>query len=368
MTRSLSAHIAGIGCVTPLGCDPGEIRRRIGNSEHAAIVEMKNPETGRVFPAAPVPPASVAHLNREPRLRRASSISLFAAAAGKAALADAGVDLTPEFRSRMAIVFGVSSGGVQYTRRYYSQVVKEGANAASPLLFPETVYNAPASHLAAMLGVDGATYTVVGDGTVGLQALHFGAQLLETREASHVLVVAAEELDWILLEAHREWRLIGQDGRSLPHTLPHTGALLSEGAAAVLLARGGGRATVHSSHGRTFFAKKEAASAMGGVLAQYAAFAPVDLVVSGGNGTWADDAIAAGVEKYFSATRQPWMTPKAHLGEALGAGALLQLVLGVDALGDAGGGRALVAAVGWNQQAAAAVVECNTVASRRPTG
>ncbi|MEQ1853298.1 MAG: hypothetical protein ABMA01_17095, partial [Chthoniobacteraceae bacterium] len=119
---------------------------------------------------------------------------------------------------------------------------------------------------------------------------------------------------------------------------------------------------------RTFFAKKDAASAMGEVLAQHAAFAPVDLVVSGGNGTWADDAIAAGVEKHFVAARPPWMTPKAHLGEALGAGALLQVVLGADALGEAGGGRALVAAVGWNQQAAAAIVERNAVASRRTAG
>ncbi|MEI6736711.1 MAG: GNAT family N-acetyltransferase [Actinomycetes bacterium] len=86
-------------------------------------------------------------------------------------------------KPRLAIVFGVSSGGVQYTRRFYEQIVKQGANAASPLLFPETVYNAPASHLAAMLGVDGATYTLVGDGTVGLQALEFGAQLIAAAEA-----------------------------------------------------------------------------------------------------------------------------------------------------------------------------------------
>jgi hypothetical protein len=43
-------------------------------------------------------------------------------------------------------------------------------------------------------------------------------------------------------------------------------------------------------------------------------------------------------------------------------------VLGADALGDAGGDRALVAAVGWNQQAASAIVERNAVASRRTAG
>jgi 3-oxoacyl-(acyl-carrier-protein) synthase len=359
----LTANIAGVGCVTPLGATPGEVRRRMDAGECAAIVLRKNPETDRMFPAAPVPSSLVAHLGREPRLRRASSISLLAAAAGRAALDDSGLDFSESTRSRLAIVLAVSSGGVHYTRRFYEQVVKEGANAASPLLFPETVYNAPASHLAAMLGLDGPTYTVVGDGTVGLQAVHFGAQLLAAREADFVLVVAAEELDWILLEAHHEWRLVSTEGRCVPHSRPRTGALLAEGAAAVLLARDGGRARVSCSGGGTCFARREAPGVMAAVLAPFVASGGVDLVVSGGNGTWADDAIASGVEKCFPAAPRPWMMPKAHIGESLGAGALLQLALGMDAMAGRAGGRALVAAMGWSQGAAAAVIECGAVAS-----
>ena len=69
---------------------------------------------------------------------------------------------------RIALIFAVSNGGVTYTKRFYHEIVGTGAQAASPLLFPETVFNAPASHLAAILGVTGATYTLVGDGAVGL--------------------------------------------------------------------------------------------------------------------------------------------------------------------------------------------------------
>ena len=353
------ARISGIGCVTPLGSSPCEIRQRIANGERAAITQVTNPETGRIYSAAMVPPESVAHLNREPRLRRASTISLLAAAPGKAAMADSGMELTAALRSRLALVFGVSSGGVQYTRRFYEKVVKEGAGAASPLLFPETVYNAPASHLAAMLGVDGATYTVVGDGTAGLQALHFGAQLLATGEADHVLVVGAEELDWVLLEAHRAWRLLAQDGNARPHSKPLTGALLAEGGAAVLLSREAGRATVHVEEGRTCFSRKGAPQAMSKVVGRFAAFAPVDVIVSGGNGTWVDDAIAFAVERHFSNARLPQITPKAHVGEAIGAGALLQVAMAVDAVEHLDARRALVAAMGWNQQAAAALIEGN---------
>ena len=353
----MKAGISGIGCVTPLGSSPGEIRQRSGNGERAALTQVTNPETGRNYSAALVPPESVAHLNREPRLRRASTISLLAAAAGKAAIADSGMELSAEFRSRLALVFGVSSGGVQYTRRFYEKVVKEGASAASPLLFPETVYNAPASHLAAMIGVDGATYTVVGDGTVGLQALHLGTQLLATGEADHVLVVGAEELDWILLEAHRVWRLLARGGNARPHSRPHTGALLAEGAAAVLLSREAGRATVHVEEGSTCFSRKDAPEAMSEAVGRFSSFAPVDVIVSGGNGTWVDDAIAFAVERHFPKTRLTQITPKAHVGEAIGAGALLQVAMAVDAVEHLDARRALVAAMGWNQQAAAALIE-----------
>ena len=74
------------------------------------------------------------------------------------------LEVTPEIAARTAVVFAITDGGVLYTRKFYEQIVKQGANSASPLLFPETVYNAPASHLAAQLGIDGASYTLVGDG------------------------------------------------------------------------------------------------------------------------------------------------------------------------------------------------------------
>ena len=66
------------------------------------------------------------------------------------------------------MVFAICSGGVNYTRRFYHEIVTQGANGASPLLFPETVYNAAASHLAALLGLNGQSYTLVGDSSVGL--------------------------------------------------------------------------------------------------------------------------------------------------------------------------------------------------------
>jgi hypothetical protein len=360
----ISSWIAGLGCVTPLGSSPAEVWQRLAAGEKAPATEVTNPETGRRHLAALVPPAATAHLAREPRLRRSSAISLLAAAAGQSALAASGLTLTDAVKSRLAVVFGVSSGGVQYTRRFYEQVVKQGANAASPMLFPETVYNAPASHLAALLGVDGATYTLVGDGSVGLQALHFGAQLLALGDADHVLVVAAEELDWILLEAHRDWRLT-TDGKN-------PGALLAEAAAAVLLTRDPTDLRVHTTPGHPFTSRQEAPAALDTVLRSLQSHAPVDLTISGANHTWIDPILTAALAHHFP-TPQPALTPKLQLGEALGATALLQVLLAAAALKapapatknspapfsekSPSSRRAVIATLGWNQHASGAIVE-----------
>ena len=74
-------------------------------------------------------------------------------------------------------------------------------SAASPALFPETVYNSPLSHVASVLGINGAAYAVVGDETAWLEALRVGATWLALDQVDGVVVVAAEEIDIISVEA-----------------------------------------------------------------------------------------------------------------------------------------------------------------------
>ena len=193
-------------------------------------------------------------------------------AAALGALADAGIALTPELAARTAIVMAVSDGGVVYTRRFYEQIVKQGANAASPLLFPETVYNAPTSHLAAQLGLDGAYYTLVGDSTVGLAALKMAEQLLALGGVDRCVVVACEEVDWILCEAYRDWRLSGDAA--------------CRGSRARLSLTRDASLGVRTHAGVPFFRRRDAGAALDRVLAELVHDGPIDLVAgSCANGT-----------------------------------------------------------------------------------
>jgi 3-oxoacyl-(acyl-carrier-protein) synthase len=342
----MSVRIAGLGWVTPHGAELAGVWQRIVRREPAPHSTIRHPATGRDLLCARIPQASLDHLARHPRLRRSSVISYAAVAAGLAALADAGLATPP---GGAALIFAIGDGGVIYTRRFYEQIAREGAHAASPLLFPETVHNAPASHLAAQLGVDGATYTLVGDATVGLAALKMAGQLLDLGAAAHCIVVGCEEIDWILCEAYREWRLAATPAH------PERGALLAEGAAALVLTRQGRRAQCEVHAGVPFFRRTEAAAALDRVLADLAPHAPFHAVVSCRNHTFIDAIESAALRKH--APDAQVYAPKETLGEALGAGALQQVLAATLALEAEDVRRILVPVIGWNQQASGAVIE-----------
>src|SRR5438876_8013322 len=233
----MSLSIAGMSWVTPLGSNVNDVWQRLVAGEAASIEILENEQNGARYLVRRVPATTMAHLPPHARLRRASAISRFAAAAGLAALAEA---KTPPSLDRIALVFAISNGGVIYTRRFYAEIVKSGAQAASPLLFPETVFNAPASHLAAILGITGASYTLVGDGAVGILALKMAEDLMTNPELDRCLVVGAEEADWLLCDAYRKWRLLRAKPPIEPFAQRAKGMILSEGAGAVLVARVGG--------------------------------------------------------------------------------------------------------------------------------
>src|SRR6202047_4275110 len=183
------------------------------------------------------------------------------AAAAYDALADAGFQADEPLGARRAVLYAICSGGVNYTRRFYHELITQGVNAASPMLFSETVYNAPASHLAALLKLDGESYTLVGDCAVGLSALHFAAQLLVNQPPLELcVVVGTEEADWILSDAFNSWRMVTRNS-DFEVFGKLQGTIFGEGAAAIVLGRTHGIPVVRSGPGLSFFSRKDALAA-----------------------------------------------------------------------------------------------------------
>ena len=324
----MSLAIAGMGWVTPLGSGVDSVWERLLHGDEASTTTISEEFGQRSYNVFRVPESALrgaAH----PRLRRASAISRFAAGAGLEALRAARVKLDTQHAERTALVFAISNGGVIYTKRFYRDIVNEGAQSASPLLFPETVFNAPASHLAAILGISGATYTLVGDGAVGLLAIKMAEDLMANEAIDYCLLVGTEELDWLSCDAYRCWRLLRLAPPIEPFNEQQRGMLLSEGAGAIVLARDG-PFTIECAHPGGYFSKRaEAAEILKRILRDLGQ-SEIDLLISSANGTFVDEA-----ERRALKTTVPdafVYTAKPALGESVGAAGLWQVILAAQAL------------------------------------
>lgn len=326
----MSLEIAGLGWVTPLGSDISEVWQRLLAGEEATAEIVSDASGEKRYPVFRVPAAALQNLPAHPRLRRASAISRFAAAAGLNALRNSGLTLDDQVGKRIALIFAVANGGVIYTRRFYHEIVASGANAASPLLFPETVFNAAASHLSAILGITGTSYTLVGDGAVGLSAVRMAEDLLSKDELEYCLVVGAEEADWLLCDAYRRWRLLRSAPPIEPFHEPAKGTILSEGAGAILLAHKG-FVRIEATHPGIFYRRRaEAAEAATRVLQELGRGRNRPRVVSGANGTFVDLAEISSIANVVPGAAV--YAPKPALGEGIGAGSLWQVIVGAQAL------------------------------------
>jgi len=326
----MSLRLAGLGWVTPLGTGLDEVWEKLLAGAEAEPTPLESSLGKKSCLAFNVPHAAVADAARLPRLRRSSAISRFAVTAGLRALSDAGLGLDEPSAARTALVFAISNGGVVYTKRFYHEIVQQGAAAASPLLFPETVFNAPASHLAALLGITGASYTLVGDGAVAILALQMAENLMTNPKLDRCLVVGAEEADWLLCDAYRKWRLLRAAPPIEPFAPQPRGMILSEGAGAVVLAREGSLLLEKVHPGGSFAQQNKLAGQLEAICEQLRDNGETGLMLASANGTFVDAAEMAAAQKYFSGAAI--YTPKPALGEGVAAGTMWQLICAALAL------------------------------------
>ncbi|MGO8766489.1 MAG: hypothetical protein ACLQSR_15295 [Limisphaerales bacterium] len=192
--------VHGIGAVSPAGWGAPDLCNALEKNlplplKHPTWPCQDKPLRNRTAPAPASRPAFISH----PRLRRATEIAQYSVAAALEAI---GGDLA-QIQSgalRAGIIVATLNGCVNYSRRFYEEILAN-PSAASPLIFPETVFNSPASHLGAFLGSNAVSYTLVGDDGTFLQGLALAAQWLLGNKTDACVVVGAEESDWVISDA-----------------------------------------------------------------------------------------------------------------------------------------------------------------------
>ncbi len=244
----MKLSVLSSGAVTPGGIGPAAITApwpvtsttsQGGVPVQAGLVDQKN--------------AALVRWQKEPRLRRASPITYFMVEA----MAQALEALPQADRARTGVVAAFFLGCLVYSVRFYRQITDEGRRFASPVLFPETVFNSPLSHAVSTLGLGGPVYSQIGDKTSWASALRTAQCWLANGDCDQVIVLAAEEFE--------------------PHEVDalHAGGLLRhglqpcEGAVALLVGPGDGPAIGAVEDGYDFRDQRTAAEAARRALAAF---------------------------------------------------------------------------------------------------
>ncbi|MCW1885741.1 hypothetical protein OKA04_13455 [Luteolibacter flavescens] len=331
-------RITGTGAVSAAGWGTAALMEALDSGVRPELSELSRERADGSAATTPVlrVPAAPSTLPKSPRLRRVSPISKFAAAAAMEALGPDRVAKASSGEIRLGVVCSLFNGCVNYSNRFFGEVLTDPA-VASPILFPETVFNAPSSHLSALFNSTAPNDTIIGDGAEIYTALEIATEWLLRGDCDGVLVVAPEEIDWLSAEGLR---------------LYSDAAIPAEGAAALYLeiAEEGPRllsipdpVPLGPGVGREH-ALKEAAEASG------ASDDGRTLLADSRSGVGRFDAPE---EVAFASWSGPRVSVKPVLGDCFGASAGHQLVAAVERLRRGDAEEALVITLGGNEQVGA---------------
>jgi 3-oxoacyl-[acyl-carrier-protein] synthase II len=125
------------------------------------------------------------------RTRRLSDLAKLMLAAVEQLRRSLGVDR--DWLRGTPLIAATWHGAVDFTDRYYSDLVRSGIDHANPMLFAESVPNIGSAHVSMANGITAASSTVVGTRTAALEALALVRARFMAGTWCRALVVAADE-------------------------------------------------------------------------------------------------------------------------------------------------------------------------------
>jgi 3-oxoacyl-[acyl-carrier-protein] synthase II len=227
--------ITGVGVVSSIGIGKEEFLSSLKNGR-SGVQEIREFDTHfsrskmggvvRSFHPKDFIPAA--------KIRRLDRASQCAIAASKLALADAKFSVTQENSSRIGVVLGSGFCGLSSSEEFHRSQVLKGFLDLNPMLFPNTVPNAPSSYVSMELGIHGVNSTLVQSFCTAEAALLFACDQLRKGKADLILTGGVDELSEFLFRGFSELHFLavdqGNGERSCPYDEMRNGLVLGEGA------------------------------------------------------------------------------------------------------------------------------------------
>ncbi len=232
--------ITGVGAVSPFGLGVEPIWSALAKGERrGTVLEQSEPgeqplwglKVGEWQPADLLGKRGLQYLRPSAQFLPGASVL----ALQKAGLADGETD--PDERG---ITVGCNLVGAQSITDYDYTALTVGPHATSPMEAPNTLANAPASHLAIRLKARALNTTIASGQCASLDALGYAAKVMHDGRARQVIAGGVEELSPAALWVYRNSKVLSSgrlEDAGLPFDAESTGWLPGEGAAVVVLER-----------------------------------------------------------------------------------------------------------------------------------
>ncbi len=237
--------ITGLGTVGAYGSGAESLRRALASSEPPALSEIDRSD-GYHLAQAPrrawlVDPALLREWVPPGEARRMSPPSRFAVAAARMAIRGAGFaeGLLPD--EATGVVVSTAFGPASYSEGLLKQILLEGPDSASPMLFMESVANAPAAQIAIACRARGPSVTICQREAGALLAVGQAAADVAAGRVPRALAGGLDEMTPLLHSLLDRFgalaRNSGPDGTEIARPLDRrrSGYLASNGATMLLL-------------------------------------------------------------------------------------------------------------------------------------
>ncbi len=228
--------ITGVGAISPLGHNAETFWEAL-TAGRSAIAEIQSVDVSQIrfkhaaevrgyIPEDHFTPKDIGFMDR---------FAQFAVIAAREAVAQSGLELTPELQEASAVVTGSCLGGRGTEETGYWELFHNGRNRVHPLTIPLSMSNAGASHICMQYGIQGPAYTV---STACSSSAHaIGQAFWMVRSGQVPMAIAGgSEAPFFLggLKAWEAMRVISKD-TCRPFSLERSGMVLGEGAAMLVL-------------------------------------------------------------------------------------------------------------------------------------
>jgi nodulation protein E len=159
----------------------------------------------------------------------------FAIIAGRQALADSGLRITPDLSTQTAIVTGSCVGGQSSQDAGFVSIYLKSTNRVHPLTIPRTMANAGASHLSMEFGIRGPVFTISTACSSANHAIGQAFWMVRNGQVKLALTGGSEApFSFGILKAWEAMRVVSPD-TCRPFCQGRQGLILGEGGAMMVL-------------------------------------------------------------------------------------------------------------------------------------